>query len=247
MITDQDHAELEGLVAAVALGAADAADAAAVASHLETCPGCRELAGRLARAVTGLPMAVEVVEPPPSLRARILAAAAAAPATGAAPPVMARRRPPRVTRTVSPGWWRPLAVAAAAVIAFGLGAGVGFGLGAGRGGPEGGQAVAQYVMTGSGPLAGAHGRVYELRRDGLTLIQFSGLSQPAAGHVYEVWLISPGGQAQAGGVFVPGADGSQVVVLGRGLAGVKTLAVTEEAGPAGVTAPTQQPQLVGSV
>jgi hypothetical protein len=38
-----------------------------------------------------------------------------------------------------------------------------------------------------------------------------------------------------------------VVVLARGLSGLKALAVTEEIGPTGSQAPTPQPQLAGAV
>jgi hypothetical protein len=46
---------------------------------------------------------------------------------------------------------------------------------------------------------------------------------------------------------MPCRKGGHVLVLARSLSGVNALAVTEEAGPNGTQAPTQQPQLVGSL
>jgi anti-sigma-K factor RskA len=239
-----EHDELENAVAAYMLGACDEEEAAMVAAHLEGCPGCRELARRLRRVTAAIPLSAEPVPPPARLRARLLAVAA-----GTAPETLPRgrslpRRLPRPARNLTWVWLRPVAAVVAVAAAFALGTGLGSGLG--RAGPAP-QPAAQYAMTGSGDLAGAHARIYDLRAQGLTLIQFGGLPALASGRVYELWLISPAGQATPGGVFVPDADGSHVFLLGRSLAGLKALAVTEEPGPAGSPAPTQQPQLVGAV
>src|SRR5215467_4447680 len=93
MSDDQNHEELEMLVAAWVLGALDVAEEESIRSHVEACPTCREVAARLRRVVGALPLAVDEVNPPPRLRERVLAAAAASrggPATTAAP--RARRR-----------------------------------------------------------------------------------------------------------------------------------------------------------
>src|SRR5436309_2923401 len=82
---------------------------------------------------------------------------------------------------------------------------------------------------------------------GLTLVEFSGMPALEAGKVYELWLIPQQGDPVPAAVFKPDAEGSHVVVLARNLRGVKALAVTAEAGPNGTTAPTEQPQLVGTV
>jgi anti-sigma-K factor RskA len=96
-------------------------------------------------------------------------------------------------------------------------------------------------------MTGAQGRVFELRQEGLTLVQFSGLPQLEPGRVYELWLIPKEGQPAPAGVFAPDQEGSYVAVIARNLAGLKALAVTDEISPNGTSAPTQQPQLVGSV
>ncbi len=243
-----DHDEIENSLAAFLLGASDAEEAAVVRAHLEGCPICQALAKRLQRAIGSVPLAVEPVAPPARLRERILAAAAASRQSIRSIP---QRAP--VLRLRRPAGWRwatslRATIAAAAVVAFALGAG--FGLGIGRSispAPESAAAVAQHTLTGSGAMAGAQGRVFELRQEGLTLVQFSGLPQPDQGKVYELWLIPKDGQPSPAGVFAPDSQGSHVVVLARNLAGLKALAVTVEKAPDGAKAPTQQPELVGSL
>jgi anti-sigma-K factor RskA len=240
-----DHDEMEASVAALVLGALDDEEADEVRRHLETCPTCPGLAVDLRRAVGALPLAVEPVPPPTDLRDRILAVAGA---DVASPEVRARPAGMPVRRAPSRRWvlWRPAAAAAAAIIAFALGAGLGLGIGRSTAPPPS-TAVAQFTMSGTGPMEGAHGSVFELKREGVTFVQFSGLPLIASDRVYELWLIPGSGQPVPGAVFAPDLRGGQVVVVGRALSGYKALAVTEEAAPDGASAPTQQPQLSGAV
>lgn len=245
-----EHAEIEDNVAAFVLGALDGDEAEMVRLHLEGCETCQALARRLGRAVDALPLAVGEVAPRERLRQRILDAAAAsrAPAPATAPRrtkvvELPRRRPGRTPLLT--GFGR--VAAAAALVAFALGAGLGLGLGRSLAPAPAPEPVAQYSMTGSGAMTGAEGHVYELRQEGLTLIQFTGLAQPADGKIYELWLIPNQGQPVPAGVFTPDTEGGHVAVLARTLHGLKALAVTEEAAPSGASAPTQQPQLVGGV
>lgn len=245
-----EHEEIESSVAAFVLGALDAQEAETVRVHLEGCDSCRSLAARLSRAVDAMPLAVGEVTPQPGLRRRILdAAAGSRPSTAVVEPKRTKvLELPRVKSTRSP-WLGNFGrtAAAAALVAFALGAGLGLGIGRTIAPAPAPASVAQFSMTGSGDMTGANGRVYELRQEGLTLIQFSGLPQPANGKIYELWLIPAQGQPVPGGVFMPDSDGGHVTVLARTLNGVKTLAVTEEASPGGAPAPTQQPQLAGGV
>ena len=96
-------------------------------------------------------------------------------------------------------------------------------------------------------MAGSSGRVFDLRGQEITLIQFNGMPSLASGRVYELWLIDSHGHPQPGAVFSPEADGSKVLLLGRSVSGLAALAVTDEAGPAGASAPSSQPQLVGKI
>lgn len=240
-----EHDEMENAVAALVLGALDDEEADAVRRHLETCPTCPGLVVGLRRAVAALPLAVEPVPPPTDLRDRILAAAGAdmgSPAVRARP-VLVPVRPSAGRRR---GLWRP-ATAAAAVIAFALGAGLGLGIGRSTAPPPPAAAVAQHSLSGTGQMQGAQGSVFELKREGLTFVQFSGLPPIAADRVYELWLIPSSGQPVPGAIFAPDPLGGKVIVLGHDLAGYTALAVTEEAAPNGAPAPTQQPQLAGTL
>ena len=67
-----EHGEMQGSIAAHLLDAAETDEEQALA-HIRSCPGCSELARRLARAAAAVPLSVEQVEPPARLRARILA------------------------------------------------------------------------------------------------------------------------------------------------------------------------------
>lgn len=243
-----DHDEIESSIAAYLLGAVDREEAEILRAHLEGCPLCQDIVRRLQPAVRALPMAVETMTPPARLRERILSAAAASREPTRTRPLRARvlRLPRARARQWAPGL--PTTIAAAAVVAFALGAGFGLGLGrATAPSSTPATAVAQYSMSGSGSMSGAQGRVFELKQQDLTIIEFSDLPQLEQGKVYELWLISKDGRAAPSGVFAPDSQGSRVVLVASNLSGVKTLAVTQEVGPSGTQAPTQQPQLLGSV
>ena len=243
-----DHPEIEELVPAYVLDATDPEETELVRAHLEECPSCRELALRLGLVAGALPLSVELKETPARLRQRVLAAAQTgqqAPARPA-PTLIRRPRTANLKPRLRSAWTLP-AVAAAALIAFALGGGVGLGVGrAVFGGPPA-SAVAQHSLAGTGSMAGSGARVFDLEQQHLTLIQFSGLPAPSQGRVYELWLIDARGHPQRGAVFAPDPDGTKVILLAQNLTGVSALAVTDEQGPSGVSAPTKQPELVGKL
>jgi anti-sigma-K factor RskA len=250
MSPERDHDEIENLLAAFVLGATDPEEEALVREHLAGCSTCPSTVERLRRALGAVPLAAETVTPPQRLRQQILAAAGASREAEVARPRTARvlRLRPLGTRLRPAGAGWGSAVAAAALVAFALGAGLGLGVGrtiAPQPAPASG--VAQYSLSGSGAMSGAQGRVFELKQQGLTLVEFSNLPDLAAGKVYELWLIPGQGQPAPGGVFKPDPGGSHVVVLARNLQGLTALAVTAEVGPNGTAAPSEQPQLIGKV
>jgi len=250
MSPERDHDEIEDLLAAFVLGATDPQEEALVREHLEGCSTCTSTVQRLRRALGAVPLAAETVAPPQRLRHQILSAAGASRAPEFATPRRARvlRLRPRAARLKPAGrGWRS-AVAAAAIVSFALGAGLGLGFGRSIAPqPAPASAVAQYSLSGSGAMSGAQGRVFELKQQGLTLVEFSNLPDLAAGKVYELWLIPSQGQPAPGGVFKPDPGGSHVAVLARNLQGLTALAVTAEVGPNGTSAPSEQPQLIGKV
>jgi anti-sigma-K factor RskA len=249
MSPERDHEEIEDMLAAYALDAVEPEDRELIRAHLEGCASCTATVRRLERARDAIPIAIDVVEPPSRLRETILAAASR---TGPAvePRVVAKvSRPPRPARPHPLRAWRSLTagIAAAAVIAFALGAGLGLGLGRSLTPGAPATSVVQYRLAGSGAMAGASGKVYELKNQGLTLVEFSNLPSLQQDKVYELWLIPAHGNPIPAGVFTADATGSHVAVLARNLEGLSELAVTVEAGPNGTSAPTQQPELAGNV
>ena len=247
-----DHDEIENALPAYLMGTAEPEEAEMVRAHLEGCSSCQRAARRTQRALGAVPLGADEASPPALLRERILAAAAGLPhvSSSYAKRGRAMRLPLPKVRL-----WPPqtpslrAGVAAVAIIAFALGGGLGLGLGRALTPtpPEPATAIVQHSLSGTGAMAGAQGRVYELRQQGLTLVEFTGLPQPGQGRIFELWLISKDGHPDPGAVFPPDSGGGHVVVLARSLLGLKALAVTEEVGPMGSQAPSQQPQLAGAV
>src|SRR2546430_491359 len=206
MSPERDHEEIEELLAAFALGATDPEEDALVRAHLEGCATCTSTVQRLRRALGAVPLAADTVSPPQRLRQQILEAAAAARPSEIATPRQARGlrlRPPRTRIWPVGTGWRS-AAAASAFVAFALGAGLGLGVGrslAPQSAPA--SSVTQYTLSGSGAMSGAQGRVYELKQQGLTLVEFSNLPELEAGKVYELWLIPSQGQPAPAGGFKP--------------------------------------------
>jgi len=187
------------------------------------------------RLLEALALGVDPVPPPPGLRQRILAAASA-------PAGQERGRVVPLQRTP---FGRRLPVGAvAAAVAIALLAGLLIGR---TTAPPPPPAVAHFTISGHGPFQGVTAKVVDLKSEGVALVTFDNMPAPPAGQVYELWLITPGGNADPAGVFVPDASGGKVVVVGQSLAGYSLMAVTVEAGPDGVGSPTQQPQIYGTV
>lgn len=241
-----DHEELESSVAAWVLGALEPEEAETLRSHVDGCATCREVEKRLRRVVGALPLVAEEVSPPARLRARVLAAAA----TGRSEvmtAVEAPRRRPKPVRVPGPGFARRIpgyAMAAVALVALLVGIVVGE-VALHPSAPA--QPVARYTLVGHADMAGARATVVDLRSDGVALVDFTRLPAPGPGRVYQVWLIPSKGAPVSAAVFVPDPNGARVVILNRSLAGYSEIAVTNEAGPDGAEAPTQQPQLSGTL
>src|SRR5579864_4346975 len=242
-----DHEQLESSVAPWVLGALEPDDSEAVASHIEACASCLDVANRLRRVTGVLPLAVEEVKPPDRLRERVLAAAASSRSVA---PVPANRRVARPVerRRLAISWRGRVPVyAAAAAVAIALVAGVVAGEAVGSRAPAPASQVARFTLAGHQDLAGARATVIDLKSDGVALVDFSGLPALLSGRVYEVWLITPGGRADPAGVFVPDTNGGKFVLVNEPLGGYSEMAITTEAGPDGTQAPTQQPQLSGKL
>lgn len=186
------------------------------------------------RWLEALALGVDRVQPPPGLRDRVLAAAAAS-GQDTVVPIGRRRR--------ALGAWRPPITAVAAAVVVALLAGLLLGRATAPPPPP---AVSHFTIAGHGVFTGVTARVVDLKSDGVALVTFSGLPATPVDKVYELWLITPGGRAVRAGVFTPDESGSAVVVVPQSLDGYKLMAVTVEGRP-GVDAPTQQPEIYGTV
>ena len=242
-----EHERLRDSVEPWLLGSLDPEEAESVRLHVEDCPDCLETIRRLRPAAQALGLAVQDAAPPASLRDRIIARAKTE-GDGAFQPA-----PPHPRVRVLPGSraafrWRFPAASVAAMLVLALAVGLLAGTQLGRqSAPPPSSQVLHFKLEGHGDMQGSRASVIELSADGIALVTFSGLQQPSAGKVYELWLIKGSGHADPAGVFSPDADGSKIVVVERPLAGYNMMAVTVEVGPSGVGSPTQQPELYGSV
>ena len=107
--------------------------------------------------------------------------------------------------------------------------------------------VARFALAGHEGMSGAQATVIDLKNEGVVLVDFRGLPPPGVNRVYEVWLVPAKGSPFPAAVFVPDANGGKVVLVSRSLSGYSVMAVTNEPGPDGSPAPTQQPQLYGNL
>jgi|SRR5581483_213023 len=183
-----------------------------------------------------LALGVEPVAPPAELRERILAAAR----EGAEVVPLRRPLPQR------PGFRLPLS-AVAAIVIVALGAGYLVGQTIAHGTPPATTQSTHFSLQGHGPLAGVSASAVDVRSEGVAVVTFSGLPELPPGKVYEVWLVTSSNRADPAGVFVPSANGDAVFALRKSLSGYSLMAVTIETGPSGAGAPTQQPQIYGTI
>jgi len=183
---------------------------------------------RSVRETMAVVSAATAVEPPDQLRDRLLTEV-----SGAAPVTQLR---PRVKR------WQTAVLAAAAALVIGLGAlGVGMAL---RPAPNPSTAeqvfAAPDVRTVSGPIpAGGTATVVFSREKNAGVLVMNNVAPPAAGTVYQMWLIGDKGPESAGTMDAKSVASSTTAVL-PDLGDSQTLAFTVEP-PGGSAQPTSAP------
>ncbi|HEV2218303.1 MAG TPA: anti-sigma factor [Candidatus Dormibacteraeota bacterium] len=178
-------------------------------------------------AFAAIGLAVEPVTPPAGLRDRILSAGE-----------------PRIPVLTQPKRRLPWSLLAAAMVLISVAA---FLLGQQTIHREGPTGPTVFGMAGHGSLQGAGAKVTDLKADRIAVVEFNAMPALPPGKVYELWLITADGHADPAGVFVPDSSGHTVVVVDRSLEGYTVMAVTVEAGPSGVSSPTQQPAMTGNI
>lgn len=252
------HETARGLAAAYVLGALEPAEEAAVREHLQTCPEPHDEFAELGGVVpylVELP-GLELVEPPASLRDRIMAAAAAdlAERTATASPAPAEVTPPLAAvrterssrRGASPlAWAARIAAVVAIVILGGWNLVLQGQLSDARAydravaavidaaGKPGSQTV---VMT---PTKDSHGAgIAAVAPDGSVVMAMRDLPATAGTQVYEAWVIAAGSPAPVPvGSFTVGQAGTAAFTTTPATTPPgSTIALSLEPGP-GSTAP----------
>jgi len=195
-----------------------------VREHLRACSAHPRLA-ELQQAAGALLWAAPEMEPPPTLRRRILAAA--------------RRQARPTPQPQGVGRWLPalgpyrLAAALALLALAMLGWNLSLLLG---GGQEGGQAVVYQVQSG-----GAHGRLVYMPHDKMAVLVLEGLPSLPADKTYQVWAIR-GSQRVSMGLLQVSGPQPVSASMAMDISTVDAVAITIE--PAGGSpSPTSPPVL----
>jgi anti-sigma-K factor RskA len=231
------------------LGALADDDRERFAAHLAGCEVCRREVADLQMVADTLPLAAPHVAPPPELKERIMSVVRAeaagmrtaeAPAEPAAPPAARRARTPEKRRA----WWQllrpvlrpmPAAIAAALVLAIGVGGGVLI-----SGGDQG-RTVTAEVVAPSSPGA----RASLTTEDDRVTLRVRDFPPPPAGRVYQVWLKRPGRPPDPTNALFTTRDGDATVEVPGSVAGVEQVLVTAEP-DGGSLVPTRDPVIIAS-
>ena len=229
------------------LGALPADEHERFAAHLPGCEVCRREVAELQMVADTLPLAAPQMAPPPELKERIMATVraeaavleAAGPEADTAPgaPVHAPVRPKQKRRR-----WRlpaialrpiPAAVAAAVLIALGVGGGILLS------GSSSGKTVQAQVVAPAAPAARASLTVADDR----ATLKVREFPAPPSGRVYQVWIKRPGRDPAPTNALFGVRDGRATVQVPGSMKGVDQVLVTAEP-DGGSRAPTRDPVII---
>jgi anti-sigma factor RsiW len=241
-MTMDDHERHREDLAPYALGALPDEQAEALERHLRTCADCRRDLSELRMGADALARSVAPVEPPDSLREKLMAAVAdeAGPAVDAEPEaVEPRRRARRALRPKLPRARRRVSLRPAfAVLAAGLvAAAVGVaGWTLGRAAVEEERSLAATVDRGR--LPGASGKL-EVAADGGAMLHMRGLRNLGPERTYETW-VQRDGELTPGSLFNPTPGGTAVTGIPGNAGDIEAVYVTRERA-GGTRTPTEDP------
>jgi anti-sigma-K factor RskA len=220
-MNDGDHEARRDALAGYLLGALDPGEAAALEQHLAGCDECRTELAWLRPAVQMLPEAVEPLEPPVELRARLMEEVRND----------AGKRPAPAWASAGGGWRALLgpAVGLAAVLAIAAGV-AGYAL------RDGGSGVDSTTVS-AGHAPGVTAKVVS-EGDGGTL-RLAHVRALPADEVLQAWVQRGGRIESTKTLFVPDRDGTATVAIDD-MRGVDALMVTAEP-RGGSEQPTSRP------
>ncbi len=207
-MNEREHEGRRDELAAYLLGALDPGEAAALEQHLAGCEGCRDELDWLRPAALMLPEAVDRVDPPPRLRARIMGEVEAD-AKGE------RQRVRHQRRGFALGFLPALGLAALALVVA---------------------ALAGYTIHDSGSgggtttVAAGHppGVVAKMVRDGDSgTLRLANVHQLPSGEVLQAWVRRGKRIESAKTLFLPNREGRASAVIDH-MDGVNTVMVTAE-------------------
>jgi anti-sigma factor RsiW len=240
--TDHDHDRWRNDLAAYMLGALDPEEAAGLEGHAEGCERCRAEMQWLTAAVEALPEAVERLQPPRELRARVMAEvredarhqAVRGDSRDVAAGFLQRASAWLEGLGSGPMGLRPVAGVAAAVLVVAVVAGFAIAGGIGSSSSSGGGSSST-VVAGTPP-----GVTAEVVNHGDTgTIQLANVHKLPSDRVLEAWVRRNGEIEPVRALFVPDRQGHASTKLGN-MKGVDTVMVTTEP-PGGSDAPTSTP------
>lgn len=223
-MSEIDHERWREDVAAYLLGALEPEQAGALERHAKDCERCRRELRWLTPAVDVLPESVELVEPPPALRARLLAEVEAD---------AAARPHERRDQSSAPRWrgWLLRPAAGFAVLALLVAGIVGYGL-ANGGSSDGGEST---IAAGKAPGVTAE----MVDEGGSGTLRLANVHDLPSDKVLEAWVLREGEVEAVRALFVPDHEGRASTQL-PSMDGVEEVMVTAEP-RGGSETPTSKP------
>jgi anti-sigma factor RsiW len=216
------HDTIRELLAAVALDAATPEETGEVDTHVAGCTECAAELASLRAAAGALSLDVPQLDPPPTLKRRIMDEVR----TDIA------QRPQASPQRARRSWFRPWPAIAGALATLAVGL-VAWNVTMQRDGDR----IEEIAIAATDRAPQVSGTATYLD-DGTVIMRVRGLPPLATGQRYELWTIRDGAPRSEGFAAVT-ADGEAVVATGN-LSDAEILAITREV-PTNTTAPTETP------
>lgn len=246
------HDEIQETLPGYALGALEKDEAAKAEAHLASCRTCSAVLEDYRSVADSLALAVPMVEPPRSLRARTMQRALSGGKSKVISQLARRTAPPRQRN-----WFMPALVGATLVLALAA-----LALNLWENVEVGRQIQAQrdmltvlayqqgtaQIVRGTDRAPSAVGRLYLDLDSGVAALVTVNMPSIANDRVYQVWLTTPEGLKSSGGIFQTDSSGNGLLLVRapQRLSTYVQVGVTVE--PAGgSSAPTTEPVLLAKL